>query len=231
MGHARILHDGGHVGKVQIDEAGVTDQVGNGLHRLTQHVVGDLEGVGEGDLLVGGELQPLVGNDDKGVHLVPQLADAGLGLLSALAALEPEGLGDDAHGQHAQLAGDLGHHRSRACAGAAAHAGGDEDHIGVLERLGDLVAALLGGLAADLGIGACALSAGQLFADLQLIVGAGSVQRLLVRIHGDKIDALGSAAHHAVDHIVAAAANADHLDTDYVFHACFQSKSHVRSLR
>ena len=125
----------------------------------------------------------------------------------------------------------LGNDGGCARAGAAAHTGGDEHHVRLLQGLADLVAALLGGLAADLGIGARALSAGQLFADLQLIVGAGSVQRLLVRIHGDKIDALGSAAHHAVDHIVAAAANADHLDTDYVFHACFQSKSHVRSLR
>ena len=70
-----------HVGKVQIDEAGVANQVGDGLHCLTQHIVGDLKGVGKGDLLVRGVLQPLVGDDDQRVHLVLQLGNAALRLL------------------------------------------------------------------------------------------------------------------------------------------------------
>ena len=55
---------------------------------------------------------------------------------------------------------------SRAGAGAAAHTGGEEYHIGTLERLGDGVAALLGGALADIGVGARALAVRQLFADL-----------------------------------------------------------------
>ena len=43
---------------------------------------------------------------------------------------------------------------ARAGAGAAALAGGDEHHVGALEDLLDLVAVLLGGLAADLGVAA-----------------------------------------------------------------------------
>ena len=42
---------------------------------------------------------------------------------------------------------------------------------------------------------------------------------LLVGIYGDEIHALGAGAHHAVDHVVAAAAYPDHLDTDYAFGA------------
>ena len=38
-------------------------------------------------------------------------------------------------------------------AGAATLAEGDEHHVGALEHLFDLVAVVLGGLAADLGIG------------------------------------------------------------------------------
>ncbi len=38
-------------------------------------------------------------------------------------------------------------------AGAAAHAAGDEDHVGALHRRGDLVAVLLDGLPADLRAG------------------------------------------------------------------------------
>ena len=50
------------------------------------------------------------------------------------------------------LLGDLGDDRRAAGAGAAALAGGDEHHVGALEHLFDLVAVLLGGLAADLGV-------------------------------------------------------------------------------
>ena len=39
VSHTCVLHNGRHVGKVQIDEAGVADQVGNGLHRLLENIV------------------------------------------------------------------------------------------------------------------------------------------------------------------------------------------------
>ncbi|CAN4034292.1 DUF2262 domain-containing protein, partial [Dysosmobacter welbionis] len=214
VGHAGVLHDGGDVREVQVDEAGIPDQVGDGLHRLAQHVVRDLEGVCKGDLLVRGVLQPLVGDDDQGVHLVLQLRDAGLCLLHPPAALKPEGLGDHRHGEDVHLLGDLRHDGGAASAGTAAHASSDEHHIRVLQCLGDLAAALLRALAAHLGVGSGALTVGQLFADLDLIGGAGYVQRLLVGIDRHKVHALGAAADHAVDHIVAAAAHADDLDID-----------------
>ena len=50
--------------------------------------------------------------------------------------------------------GDLGHDRGGPGPGAAALAGGDEDHVGALERLFDLDPVLLGRLPADLGIAA-----------------------------------------------------------------------------
>ena len=62
----------------------------------------------------------------------------------ALRALELERPRDDADGQRADLVlGDLGDHGRGAGAGAAALAGGDEDHVGALQRLLDLVAALV----------------------------------------------------------------------------------------
>ena len=229
VGIAGILHHGGHIGEVQIDKAGVPDQIGDGLHRLAQHVVGDLKGVGEGDLLVGGVFQPLVGNDYQAVHLFPQLGDAALGVPHTPRALPLEGGGHHAHGEDALLPGDLRHDGRRAGAGAAAHARGDEHHVGVLQCLGKLVTALLGGLAAHVGVGACALAAGELLADLNFIIGAGGVEGLLVRIHGHKIHALHTAAYHAVHHVIAAAANTYYLDADHVFRAGFQSESHIGS--
>ena len=50
--------------------------------------------------------------------------------LRALPAFEAERLGDDADGERAAVARDLRDDRRRAGAGAAAHAGGDEHHVG-----------------------------------------------------------------------------------------------------
>src|SRR5699024_6216184 len=95
------------------------------------------------------------------------------------------------------------------------HAGGDEHHVRVLQSLGDLAAALLGGLAAHLGVAARALAAGELLADLNLIGSAGHGKRLLIRVHRDEIHALHPGLYHPVDHVVAAAADADDLDGNY----------------
>ena len=84
-----------------------------------------------------------------------------LGLLHPPLSLEEKRLGDDADCEGPALAGHLRYHRRGARPGAAPHAAGDEDHIGALHRRGDLVAALLDGLAADLGPCPRAESAGE----------------------------------------------------------------------
>ena len=229
VGKTGILHNGGHVGEVKVNEARVANEVGDRLHCLTQHIVGDLESIGEGDLLIGGVLQTLVGDNDERVHLIPQCLNARLSGAHTANALKTERLGHHAHRQHALLTGNLCHDGSSACTGAAAHTGGDEHHVRILQRLADLGTALLSGLTAHVGVRACALTARQLLADLQLIACSRGVQRLLIRIHSDKINALHAAAHHAVHHIVAAAAHADDLNLYHVFHASFQSESHIAS--
>ena len=111
-----------------------------------------------------------------------------------------------------ELARDRGHHRRAAGAGAAALAGGDEDHVGTLEDLLDLLAVVLGGLAADLRVGPGAEAAGQLAADVELDVGVGHQQGLGVGVHRDELDALEADLDHAVDGVDATATDADNLD-------------------
>ena len=212
-----ILHDGAHVGEVQVDEGGHIDQGGDGFHALAQHVVGGLEGIHQGDLLLADHLQALIGDDDQAVHVHQQVCDALLGQAHLPLALKREGLGDDADGQDAQVMGDLRHNGSRTGAGAAAHTGGDEDHLRALEGICDLVLALLGRTLADLRVCTCAAALGELGAQLHL---GGSMvlgQRLLVGVHCDEFDALQAVAHHAVDCVAAAAAYADDLDRRNVF--------------
>ena len=72
--------------------------------------------------------------------------------------------------------------------------------------------ALVGSLAADLGIGACAQALGQLFADLDLVVTLVHGQGLLIRVHGDEFHALEPVLDHAVHRVAAGAAHADDLD-------------------
>ncbi len=60
-----------------------------------------------------------------------------LGAARALASLEEERLGHDADGEGAFFARDLRDDGRRAGAGAAAHAGGHEDHVGAADELLD----------------------------------------------------------------------------------------------
>ena len=65
------------------------------------------------------------------------ICEAGFRAASALSPLEEERLGDDADGERALFARDLRDDRRSAGAGSAAHAGGDEDHVGALMQLLD----------------------------------------------------------------------------------------------
>src|SRR5262249_14719475 len=106
----------------------------------------------------------------------------------------------------------LGDHGGRAGAGAAALAGGHEDHVRALQGFLDLVAALVGRAIASLGIRARAEAARELRADLKLDVGIAHLERLRVRVDSDELDALEPRIDHSVDGVGAAAADADDLD-------------------
>ena len=116
--------------------------------------------------------------------------------------------------------GDPGDDGRATGAGAAALARGDEDHVGALEDLLDLLGVVLGGLLADLGVGAGAEPAGELAADVELDVGVAHQQRLGVGVDGDELDALEADLDHPVDGVDAAAADADDLDDGQVVLRC-----------
>ncbi len=88
--------------------------------------------------------------------------------LDALGAFEREGAGDHADGERADFLGDLRDDGGCAGAGAAAHAGGDEDHVTALERFVQLLRGFFGGLASHFRVAASAETAGGLVADAHL---------------------------------------------------------------
>ncbi len=113
-------------------------------------------------------------------------------------------------------AGDAGHDGRAAGAGAAAFAGGDEDHVGAAEDLFDLVGVVLGSLLADLRVGTGPQAAGQLAPDVELDVGVAHQQRLGVGVDGDEFDTAEADLDHAVDCVHATAADADDFDDGQV---------------
>src|SRR5262249_45358246 len=105
-----------------------------------------------------------------------------------------------------------GEDRRAAGPGAAAFTRSDEDHVGALQRLLQLVARLGRGLTADVRVGAGAEAARRLGADVDLHVGVAHEERLRVRVHGAELDARQAGVDHAVAGVRAAAADADDLD-------------------
>src|SRR3954447_2454136 len=138
---------------------------------LMPRMVGLAEGVHHADAPVAEREQPVVRDHDERVALVAQLFDARLGLYLPPLALEGERAGDHPDGERAELACDVGDHGRAAGTRTAALAAGDEHHVGALEDLFDLIAVVLGGVLANVGIGARAEAAGQFPADVELDVG------------------------------------------------------------
>ncbi|MOA00052.1 hypothetical protein D3C78_1193960 [compost metagenome] len=144
--------------------------------------------------------------------MLGQGADALVGDLHAPAPLEGERTGDHGHGEDAHFLGHLGDDRRRAGASADAHAGGDEDHVGAVQHLGNALAILQGSLAADFRIGAGAEALGHVHPQLQDGLGLDLLQRLGIGIGANEIDVIDVAAQHVVDRVAAATADTDHLD-------------------
>ena len=201
-----------NVGEVAVDEAGVVDEVRDALNGVQENFVGLLERVEHRERRARDREQALVRDRDERVDVLAQPGHALLGMLHALLAFEHEGLGHDADGERADFLRDLREDGRGAGSGAAAHAGGDEDHVRAGEDLGDLGVVLESGLAADLRVGAGAEALGQLLADRELRRSQRGVERLPIGVGRDELDAVEAHPDHRVDGVAAAAADADHLD-------------------
>ncbi|MGY3557101.1 hypothetical protein ACVWXP_000370 [Bradyrhizobium sp. USDA 4463] len=177
-----------------------------------EHLVRHREGVGEGGLLVGDPEQVLVRDDQKRVDHLVQLVDAGFGGAHAAAALEVERLGHHADCEDAHVARSLGDDGGSTGAGAAAHAGGDEHHVGAGEMVAQLVDHFFSSGGADVRLRACAQSLRDRGAHLHDALRLGHRQRLRVGVGDHEIDALEARRDHVVDGIAAGAPHAEHGD-------------------
>ena len=126
---AHFAHHRVDVGEIQVDQARHHHQVGNAANARIEHIVGHLEGIGEGGLFIGDPEQVLVGNNDQGIDELFQFLDTAFGDAHAVGAFELKRLGNDADGQNTVILGRLSDDRGRSGAGTATHSGGDEHHV------------------------------------------------------------------------------------------------------
>ena len=127
---AHAGHDRLHVGEVDVDDAVLRDEVADALHGLEEDLVGLAERVDEREIVVAEQQELLVRDRDERVDVLAERGEARFGAARALATFEEERLGHDADGEGALFARELRDDGRCAGAGAAAHAGGDEHHVG-----------------------------------------------------------------------------------------------------
>src|SRR5439155_16150819 len=122
----------------------------------------------------------------------------------------------------ADVLGDLGDDRSAAGPRSATHAGGDEDHVGFFERLVQLLAVVLGGLATNTGIGAGPETLRDLVTDANFVRRVREEQRLSVGVHRDELDTHQLRSDHAFDGVRSAAADTDDLVESVFFYVALE---------
>ena len=218
VGQTGLPKDGFQVGKVQIDEAGAPQQVGNAAHRPVQDFIGNGKGIGKGYVLIRNLPDVLIGDDEKRIHLLPQSFDPGQSGAHLAGTFPLEGGGNDGDGQHALFPGGIRHHGDRPGACASAHARGEEDGVRILKHPQDIVAILLRRHTADFRLGTGSLAMGKLFADLHPLIGGGSHQRGPIGVDVHIGDAVQPGRAHPAHHIVSRAADADDFHVHHIRH-------------
>ena len=182
------------------------------MDTLQEDFVGHLEGVEHRGLVVRDRQQSVVRDDNEGVDLFLQGLDACIGLGRTTLTFESEGASDHTNGECAEALGNLCDNGSCTSAGAATLTGGDEHHVGTLERLFDFIDVCVGGGAADVGIGTSAETLGEITTNVELDVGIAHQERLSIGVHRNELDTLESGVDHAIDGVNATTADANDLD-------------------
>ena len=117
-----------------------------------------------------------------------QRFDTSIGLLFSTTSLKLERTSNHTDGQSAELAGDTGHNRCRARAGAAALTSGDKDHVGIAQRLTDIFLVSRCCRFANFGISSSAQPAGGLPANLKFDISIRHQQVLCIGVNRDELD-------------------------------------------
>lgn len=206
---AAVTHDVIYILEIDVDVPCHRDDLRYAFRRYVQHVVGSLEGLGELHVAVL-LTEFVIADDEQCIDVLPEFRDAVSCLLLTAFAFEAERQCDDADRQYAEFACYLRHDGSCAGAGAAAHTGGDEQHLRVrTERLTYPVLRVFSRLAARRRDVA---RTEHLVAEVQLILNRASLQSLVIGVADDEIHTRDAGLIHVRHSVAAAAADTHHLD-------------------
>jgi hypothetical protein len=106
---------------------------------------------------------------------------------------------------------------------------GDEDHVGPLEDLLDLLPVILGGMRPDFGIGSGPEATGEFPADVQLDIRVAHQECLRVGVDRDELNAFESLFDHPVHGVDAAPTDTDDLDDRQIVLRCCHEEGPFRS--
>ncbi|CAI9003210.1 hypothetical protein EMIT0P100_90126 [Pseudomonas sp. IT-P100] len=210
--HAHFAHHGTHVGKVDVDHTRTLDDVGDTANGTGQYIVSLGESRQQACVLTKDGQQLLVGNGDQRVDAFGQQTNTFVGDLHALATFEREWTGHHRNGEDPHFLGHFSNDRRSTGTGTAAHAGGDEHHVGALQDFGNALTVFESGLTTYFRIGASAETFGHAGAQLQDGPRANALERLGISVGADEFNAFNVALDHVIDSVAAASANTDNLN-------------------
>ena len=181
---------------------------------MTQHIVGHAKCFERWRFLVNDFKKFVVGNDEQRIDIRTKLFNAGGGLVGTNEPFKLKRPRDDRDHEWSgvQRFRDARDDRRAAGSGSAAHAGGDEQHVGALNHFAQPVFRFLRRLATDRRISPHAQTFGELLADLNADGSEAPSQRLRVGVGRDEFDVGHFGFDHPVDRVDARAAKSDHAD-------------------
>ena len=207
-GYSAVFQHHAHVVEVEVYLAVHGDDVRDAFGGHQHDVVGAVVGVFKAHVAVY-LAQFVVLHDDEGVHVAADGFHSVQRLVYLLDAFPLVGYGDDAHGEYVHFLGRLGYDGGGACAGASAHACGDEHHArAVAEMVSDVVHAGFCLAAAFIGV----VAGAEAFAQQQLVGHGRVVEGLRVGVAHHEGHAVDAFVVHVVHGVASAAAYADYFD-------------------
>ncbi len=211
-----ILHGSLYIGKVEVDDSGLCDKIGNTSYRLLKNLVCFFKRIRHGSALINYLKKLIVGNNDKSINIISDLFDSALGVHHPGTALKSEGLCHNADGKDPHILGKLCDIRSSTCTGTTAHSAGNKHHICAFKCGSKLLHALFGSLLSNLGLGACAETFGELFSYLYTSRSLAQVKRLLIGVNSDEFNSAYSLVDHTVNCVISGSADADNYDLCFI---------------
>ena len=164
-----VFQDGAHVRKVEVDERGIDDEVGNAADTLFEDLVRNAESFHHRRIFGNDAGDLVVRDDNERIDILFEVFQPLRRIVHALFAFKAERFGDDGNGKDLQIARDLGDDGScpRTC--AAAHACRNKEEVGIFHRFRKHFFTFFGRRSAHFGFSARAEPLRQRRTDLDLV--------------------------------------------------------------